>query len=186
MKLTMPSKSRWVDRYLAAPSSMAVWPSWPQPCMRPGFREAWAKRLCSGMGSASMSARRPMARGLPPAAIWEPLSTPTTPVWPKPRCTSMPQAASRSATTSEVRFSWKASSGWAWMSRRSAVSSAWLASISVIRLMVFLPVSVFGLRLHVGSNVSSDVGKRCLQRVKIFTAFAGPLIHIKASVQLHL
>jgi hypothetical protein len=58
-------------RCAAAPSSMAVWPSWPQACIRPGWREWWLKSFFSWMGSASMSARRPMLRPLLPA-----LSTP--------------------------------------------------------------------------------------------------------------
>ncbi len=37
---TVPSKLRVSARYLAAPSSMAVWPSWPQACILPGVLEA--------------------------------------------------------------------------------------------------------------------------------------------------
>ncbi len=51
-------------------------------------------------------------------------STPTRPVPAMPRCTSIPQAASCCATRSDVRCSWKPSSGWAWMSRLVAASSA--------------------------------------------------------------
>ena len=32
----VPAKLRVSARYLAAPSSMAVWPSWPQACILPG------------------------------------------------------------------------------------------------------------------------------------------------------
>ena len=49
-------------RCLAAASSIAVWPSWPQACILPACWLACAKRLCSVIGSASMSARRPTAR----------------------------------------------------------------------------------------------------------------------------
>jgi hypothetical protein len=49
---------------------------------------AWAKVLNSCMGSASMSARRPMARSEVPA-----LTMPTTPVVPKPRWTGMPHSS---------------------------------------------------------------------------------------------
>ena len=35
MKWTMPSKLRVSARYLAAPSSMVVCPSWPQACITP-------------------------------------------------------------------------------------------------------------------------------------------------------
>jgi hypothetical protein len=36
----VPSKLRVSARYLAAPSSIAVWPSWPQACILPGLCEA--------------------------------------------------------------------------------------------------------------------------------------------------
>src|SRR5215831_12333297 len=76
------------------------------------------------MGRASMSARRPMARGLLPTRI-----VPTTPVRPMPVVTSQPHSLSLVATIFEVRSSSKPSSGWAWMSRRMAVSSAAAAAI---------------------------------------------------------
>ena len=37
---TVPSKLRVSHRYLAAPSSIAVCPSWPQACILPGVLEA--------------------------------------------------------------------------------------------------------------------------------------------------
>ena len=40
MTATEPAKLRVSARYLAAPSSMAVWPSWPQACISPGRVEA--------------------------------------------------------------------------------------------------------------------------------------------------
>ncbi|CFN63580.1 Uncharacterised protein [Bordetella pertussis] len=130
MKCTVPSKSRCAARYCAAPSSMAVWPSWPQPCMRPSMVERCAKRLCSGIGKASMSARSPMR--LPP----EPArSTPTTPVLPSPVCTSSPHSRNFSATRADVRVSLNANSGWAWISRRNAVRSACARSMAS---MVFM------------------------------------------------
>ena len=43
------------------PSSMAVWPSWPQACMVPGTVDLYGRSTASSIGSASMSARRPMA-----------------------------------------------------------------------------------------------------------------------------
>src|ERR1041385_5672562 len=76
----------------------------------------------SCMGRQSMSARRPTARPLP---LFLPFTTPTTPVLASPRCTSMPHAPSFSATICEVRFSWKESSGCAWISRRMSRRSAW-------------------------------------------------------------
>ncbi len=36
----VPSKLRVWHRYLAAPSSMAVCPSWPQACILPGVFDA--------------------------------------------------------------------------------------------------------------------------------------------------
>ena len=36
MTTAVPAKLRVSARYLAAPSSMAVWPSWPQACILPG------------------------------------------------------------------------------------------------------------------------------------------------------
>jgi hypothetical protein len=96
-----------------------------------GVRLAWAKVLCSVMGSASMSARRPTARFDVPF-----FTMPTTPVLPSPRCTGMPQSVSALAITSDVRCSWKHSSGWAWMSRRSAVMAAASARMDSIRRMV--------------------------------------------------
>ena len=123
MQWTVPEKrSRWAASSCAAASSIATWPSWPQACMRPGMRLACAKVLCSVIGSASMSARRPMARFEPPGAL--PRIVPTTPVRPSPRCTSMPQPSSVRAMTSAVRTSSKQSSGWAWMSRRIATMGA--------------------------------------------------------------
>ena len=75
MKWTRPRKSRFAAKCLAAPSSIVVWPSWPQACITPSARERCAKVFRSWMGSASMSARSPTARVSLPR-----LSTPTTPV----------------------------------------------------------------------------------------------------------
>ena len=122
----MPSKLRVSARYLAAPSSMVVCPSWPQACIFPGTVEAWATPLCSRIGSASMSARRPMARDVSP---W-PRMTPTTPVLAMPVTTSsQPNSRSFSATMPAVRTSSKAISGWAWKSCRQAVISAWKSAM---------------------------------------------------------
>jgi len=52
--------------------------SWPQACMRAVLRTV-VEVLSSSIGSASMSARRPMARGLLPTR-----TVPTTPVLPTP------------------------------------------------------------------------------------------------------
>ncbi len=79
----MPSKLRVAARWRAADSSIAVWPSWPQACILPNTLLAQGLPLVSAIGSASMSARRPMRRVDVPAR-----SVPTTPVPPRPRCTS--------------------------------------------------------------------------------------------------
>ena len=78
-----PSKLRVAARCRAAESSMAVWPSWPQACILPNTLLAQGLPLVSRMGSASMSARSPTWRVPVPAR-----SVPTTPVTPRPRCTS--------------------------------------------------------------------------------------------------
>ena len=62
MKCTVPSKRRVRASWRAAPISMLVWPSCPQPWCTPGVRLAWAQRPSSTIGSASMSARRPTLR----------------------------------------------------------------------------------------------------------------------------
>ena len=98
----MPSKLRVAARCRQADSSMAVWPSWPQACILPNTLLAQGLPLVSAMGRASMSARRPMRRVLLPKA---PRSVPTTPVPARPRCTSQPQRARRSATRSLVACS---------------------------------------------------------------------------------
>src|SRR5262245_39549188 len=72
-----------------------------------------------------MSALSPI--DLPPAPRF---STPTTPVLPTPRCTSMPHSASLVATISAVRCSSSPNSGLACRSRRMAVSSSWKPRIA--------------------------------------------------------
>src|SRR5512138_1366833 len=93
-----------------------------------------------------MSARRPTLFPEVP-----PFSTPTTPVFPIPRCTSTPNDSSRAATSSEVRFSWKPSSGCAWMSRRhSRISSCNFSGMNIFREPV---VRQFCADLHLPSLV---------------------------------
>ena len=106
MKLTVPLKLRVSARYFAAPSSIVVWPSWPQACIRPGFWLAYGNPVASRIGSASMSARSPTEAWPLPLR-----NTPTTPVLPTPRCTSMPHSSSFRATRSAVRYSSSPSSG---------------------------------------------------------------------------
>src|SRR3954462_311488 len=71
-----------------------------------------------------MSERSPFAIGLLPTLV-----VPTTPGLPMPVVTSTPHSLSFSATMRLVRSSSKPSSGWAWMSRRMAGSSADSAGI---------------------------------------------------------
>src|SRR5215813_8176093 len=63
--IAVPAKLRVSARYCAAPSSIAVWPSWPQACILPGTVDLYGTSPASWIGSASMSARSPMTR--PPA-----------------------------------------------------------------------------------------------------------------------
>ncbi|MNL12651.1 hypothetical protein D3C87_1335230 [compost metagenome] len=130
IRYTVPSKFRWRARCCAAPSSMAVWPSWPQACMTPACLLAWLNWFTSCIGSASMSARSPSVRGELPLRI-----TPTSPVLPNPRCTGMSQLSSSSATSCEVRFSSNASSGCAWMSLRISRMDEECSTMSSIRFI---------------------------------------------------
>src|SRR4051795_7120942 len=74
------------------------------------------------IGSASMSARRPMVL---PEADLRPRITPTTPVRPMPVTTSsQPNSRKRSATMPAVRWTSYCSSGFSWKSwRQAAISS---------------------------------------------------------------
>jgi hypothetical protein len=114
--------------------------------MRPSCCERCAKWFSSCSGSASRSARRPMVRLPSPQR-----STPTTPVPAMPVCTSRPHSRSLSATICEVRCSSKPSSGWAWMSRRSATKremsakestmfmSSYVVPPSIMKVSVAMP-----------------------------------------------
>ena len=123
----VPEKLRVSARYFAAPSSIAVWPSWPQACILPGLVERYGRLVSSSIGSASMSARSPITL-LPLAPL--PRMTPTTPVLPIPVTTSsQPNALSFSATLPAVRWTSNRISGCAWMSRRHAATSACMPAI---------------------------------------------------------
>src|SRR6218665_44044 len=50
IRYTVPSNGRCCAKCCAAASSMAVWPSWPQACILPWCRLAWAKLLNSCIG----------------------------------------------------------------------------------------------------------------------------------------
>ena len=137
MKCTVPSKLRVSARYFAAPSSIVVWPSWPQACIAPGFWLRCGKSLASSIASASMSARMPMDRLEVPQR-----KVPTRPVRAMPRVTSMPQDASFSATTWLVRTSSSPISGLACRSRRHSVSSAALAAMRLMTGMGRAPCTI--------------------------------------------
>ena len=51
------------------PQQHGCWPSCPQACITPGFWLACSRPVSSWIGSASMSARRPIARSDDPARI---------------------------------------------------------------------------------------------------------------------
>ena len=57
---TLPLKLRVSARYLAAPNNIEVCPSWPQACIFPGMVDAWGRPVASWIGSASISARKPI------------------------------------------------------------------------------------------------------------------------------
>src|SRR3954469_23160602 len=114
-----------------AASSIAVCPSWPHACILPGFFERYGRFVCSSIGSASISARRPITLRGPSPVPW---ITPTTPVLPMPVTTSsQPKALSFSATLAAVRCTSNRISGCSWISRRHAATSAF---ISAIRLAI--------------------------------------------------
>ena len=50
MTITVPSNARLSARCFAAPSSIVVWPSWPQACILPGTVEAQGAPVASLMG----------------------------------------------------------------------------------------------------------------------------------------
>ena len=125
MKYTVPSKLCFFASAAAAPSSIAVWPSWPQACILPAIFDACVTPDFSWMCSASRSARSPIA------SLPEPLRrTPTTPVFASPVCTSSPNERSLSATNAAVASSSNAVSGCAWMWWRQAFMSGTSAVIS--------------------------------------------------------
>ena len=66
------------------------------------------------------------------------------------------------------------------MSRRRAVNSSWLASISAMRLMVMFSGLRVDLGLDVSGNFSRDTCQRALQGVKIHAARAGQLVQGRA------
>src|SRR4029077_19136921 len=96
-----------------------------------------------------MSARKPIARGLLPTRI-----VPTTPVLPMPVVTSSPHSLSFLATIAEVRSSSKPSSGWAWMSRRMAVSSA--AAAAILGSMLARVAGISGLQQESGQHTTES------------------------------
>jgi hypothetical protein len=137
-----PSSAGWNTRYTCRRSCGAATGAWPRPaasrCGRRGRRRASCRGACwrGRSGCARSSAARRCRRAGPPRGSLVPfLTMPTTPVVPMPRCTGMPQSVSALAIRSAVRASWKHSSGWAWMSRRSAVMVAASARMDSIICM---------------------------------------------------
>ncbi|MCY1504385.1 hypothetical protein D9M68_385530 [compost metagenome] len=122
MTATLPAKLRVSARYLAAPRSIAVWPSWPQACILPDVSEAQGLPLVSVIGSASMSARRPIVRPEPRL----PRIRPTTPVRPRPVTTSStPNSLSFFSTKDAVFSTANRSSGFLCRWRRHSATSFW-------------------------------------------------------------
>ena len=106
IKYTVPSKSFFEDNNFAAPSNMAVWPSWPHACIRPSNFDLWEKSFSSVIGKASISALNPIALFPPPLKLaLVPFKTPTTPVLAIPLWTSKPKDSSFSATKLDVHSS---------------------------------------------------------------------------------
>ena len=103
MMMAVPAKARVSHRYLAAPSSIAVCPSWPQACIFPG---SWRRNpVPSARGWAARPCRR--AGRSPCPSLLRPLITPTTPLLPMPVTTSsQPNALSLAATAPAVRCTW--------------------------------------------------------------------------------
>src|SRR3954451_23590104 len=129
-------RSRASASTFAAPSSMAVWPSWPQACMTPGFSDAKSTPLASSIGRGSMSALSATTGPGRPVP-----SRPTT-AFSAGRCTSRPspKPASVSATYPAVSRSWKLSSGWRCRWRRHSTTRA--TTDSTPSSTPALPVSV--------------------------------------------
>ena len=129
MNTTVPSKSRCVDRYCPRP---AAW-----RCARHGRSRACGAdgepvREAVVLGHGQRVHVGAQAHGLLAAAGAQDADDAG---FPQARVDFQAPAAQLSATSVDVRVSWKASSGWAWMSRRSAVSSGCARSISA---MVFM------------------------------------------------
>ena len=69
----------------------------------------------------------------------------------------MPKDSSFSATMADVRSSWNPNSGWAWMSRRHAVMSSWMAAMRLMTGMASRsPFQIIGLRIEGGPPAGAD------------------------------
>ncbi|MGZ2475105.1 hypothetical protein ACVI1N_003396 [Sinorhizobium medicae] len=149
---TLPAKFRVSARYFAAPSSMAVCPSWPQACILPGVFEDQAIPLASVIGRASMSALSPMVRPGPRL----PRIRPTTPVRPSPvTISSTPNSFSFRSTKAAVFSTANRSSGfWCRWRRHSVTSVLRSAARFKIGIVRFLSVCSF----HGVRNLWSGAG----------------------------
>ena len=167
----VPEKFRVSARYLAPPSSIAVCPSWPQACILPGFFDRYGRLVCSSIGSASISARSPITLRGPVPFPW---ITPTTPVLPMPVTTSsQPKALSFSATLPAVRCTSNRISGYSWMSRRHAATSAF---ISAIRLAIGIRGSGAQQTLRQFRNEKGELAGRRYVRIASQSRRSGPAV----------
>ena len=109
-------------RERAVPSSMVVWPSCPQACMRPACVDLCGMLPVSCIGRQSISARRPIARLLAVFLLFDDAHEAGFRHAP---VDLYAEEASWSATSWRCGFPRNASSGCAWMSRRMVRSSEW-------------------------------------------------------------
>ncbi len=114
-----PSRSRRSPRRRAAPTSIATCASCPHACIAPSTSLEYGRSVSSGIGSASMSARRRITG--PSAAPRRSATTDDTS--PPETCTSRSTSCSASTTAACVTGSSRPSSGWWWIFRRRATAS---------------------------------------------------------------
>ena len=110
INLTRPAnRSRISDRSRAAPTSIAVWASWPQAWARPCSTEQKSSPLSSVMGRASVSARSRTVAGWP---LPSPSRSATTEVRPSPARTARGRPSRASMIRRWVLGLSRPSSGW--------------------------------------------------------------------------
>jgi hypothetical protein len=104
-------------QHSATPATTAACASWPQAWLRFSRVEANWRPVSSGIGRASISARK---RSVRPGRA--PSRNASTPVPPIPSWTVRPRARMRAARLAAVLTSAKASSGYRWSCRRSTIT----------------------------------------------------------------